>query len=89
MSQWSDDAASPNYKFAFDATKVMSTKLDVTNDNVESSLKGLKDTIDKYHGEDQLQHGLTTLFEERKRTPADKSGKISKKNLKNLVRNPN
>ena len=74
---------------AFVQTKVMATKIDVTNDNVESSLKGLKDTIEKYHGEEQLQQGLTTLFEERKRAPAERSGKISKTNLKKIVKPQN
>ena len=86
VSQWSDNIASPDYKMAFTATKVMASRLDVTNDNVESSLKGLKDTIKKYHNEESLQHGLVTLFEERKLAPAKKSGKISKKTLKNIVR---
>ena len=86
VSQWSDEIASPNYKMAFKATKIMATKFEATNDNVESSLKALKDTIKKYHDEESLQHGLVTLFEERKLAPAETSGKISKKTLKNIVR---
>ena len=45
VEEWSDNVESPDYKIAFDATKVMAMSLDVTNDNVESSLKGLKDRI--------------------------------------------
>ena len=41
----SDKIASPDYKMACAATTDMASKLDVTNDNVESSLKSLKDTI--------------------------------------------
>ena len=86
VTEWSDDPNSPNYKSAYHAIKVMATRLDATNDTVEASLKGVKDTAGSYHGEEMFQHGLVTLFEERKRTPAEKSGKISKKNLKKLVR---
>ena len=88
VARWSDDPDSPNYKFAYKFTKVMASKLDVTNDNCESSLKGVKDTIGKYHSEEGFQHGLLTLFEDRKLAPAEKSGTISKRNLKYLRRRP-
>ena len=89
VARWSDKPENPNYKFAFKVTKLMASKLEVTNDNVESSLKGLKDNIKKYHSEESLQQGLTTLFEERKLAPANSSGKISKETLKNIVREKN
>ena len=89
VARWSDKPENPNYKIAFKVTKLMASKLEVTNDNVESSLKGLKDNIKKYHSEESLQQGLTTLFEERKLAPANSSGKISKETLKNIVREKN
>ena len=87
VDQWSSDRQSPNYKFAYDVTEVMATKFHADNDNAESSLKEIKETVGRYHGEEMFQHGLVTLFEERKMAPADKTGKISKANLKKIVRN--
>ena len=45
-----------------------------TNDPAETALKTLKVNITKFHNEENLQHSLVTVVEERELAKANKSG---------------
>ena len=46
----------------------------------------MKDTIGLYNIEENFQHGLVTVIEERKLAKASKNGQITKQNLKKIIR---
>ena len=48
----------------------------------------MKDAITKYNLEENFQHGLVTIVEERKLAKASKNGSITKQNLKKIIRRP-
>ena len=89
MAQWSKDPNSPGFQPLLVALSVYANKLEATNDPAERALKTLKDNITRFHNEENLQHSLVTVVEERKLDKGNKSGQISKANLVNIIRPTN
>ena len=52
-------------------------------------MKTMKEGVPHFRREDQLQHSLVTVVEERKRAKGTKSGTILKSVLKHIVQNNN
>ena len=52
-------------------------------------MKTMKEGVPHFQREDQLQHSLVTVVEERKRAKGTKSGTILKSVLKHIVQNNN
>ena len=86
VAQWSQDANSPTFQPVLAALSFYSNNIDATNDAAERSLKTMKDTIGLYNIEENFQHGLVTVIEERKLAKASKNGQITKQNLKKIIR---
>ena len=86
VTLWSIDRNSPNFQPHLYSLHFYATQLEATNDPAERALKLVKDTVGKYNTEENFQHGLVTVVEERKLAKAGKNGQISKENLKGIVR---
>ena len=86
VTLWSIDRNSPDFQPTLFALHFYSTQLEATNDPAERALKLVKDTVGKYTTEENFQHGLVTVVEERKLAKAGKDGHISKESLKGIVR---
>ena len=84
--QWSQDPTAANFQPVLAALKYYANNLDATNDAAERSLKTMKDSIGLYNIEENFQHGLVTVIEERKLAKASKNGQITKQNLKKIIR---
>ena len=84
----SQDPNSATFQPVLAALKYYANNLDVTNDAAERNLKTMKDAISRYNIEENFQHGLVTVVEERKLAKAFKNGNITKKNLKNTIQQP-
>ena len=55
----------------------------------ERAVKVVKEGVPHFRKEDQLQHSLVTVVEERKRAKGTKTGTILKSVLKHIVQNNN
>ena len=88
VAQWSQDQNSATFQPVLAALKYYANNLESTNDPAERALKTMKDAITKYNLEENFQHGLVTIVEERKLAKASKNGSITKQNLKKIIRRP-
>ena len=86
VNLWTRDGNSPAFQPILSALYFYATQLEATNDPAERALKLVKDTVGKYHTEENIQHGLVTVVEERKLAKASKDGHISMQSLKGIVR---
>ena len=86
VTLWTRNRNSPGFQPILSALYFYATQLEATNDPAERALKLVKDTVGKYHTEENFQHGLVTVVEERKLAKDSKDGHISKQSLKGIVR---
>ena len=86
VNLWTRDGNSPAFQPILSALYFYATQLEATNDPAERALKLVKGTVGKYHTEENFQHGLVTVVEERKLAKASKDGYTSKQSLKGIVR---
>ena len=65
MAQWSKDPNSPGFQPLLVGIGFYATKLYTTNDPANRA-KTIKQNISRFHNEENLQHYLVTVVEERK-----------------------